>query len=97
MSYNPTPIDTSRVILSPQVRELIETLARNTHDVWARQRLSEGWRYGPERDDTQLTHPGLVPYEDLSEPEKEYDRYTATETLKLILALGYSLHQTTTP
>jgi hypothetical protein len=96
MSYTPTPIDTSDVTLPREVHELIETMAKNTHDVWARQRLSEGWCYGPERDDTQMTHPGLVPYEDLPEPEKEYDRFTATETLKLIVALGYSLRPSST-
>ena len=75
------------------IYSLTELLAKNTHEVWARQRLSEGWRYGPKRDDILKEHPGLVPYEDLSDAEKEYDRNTALETLKLITALGYLLER----
>ncbi len=53
--------------------------------------MAEGWRYGPRRDDAKKCHPSLVPYKDLSESEKDYDRNTALETLKVILALGYKI------
>jgi len=66
-------------------------LARNAHDIWARQRLADGWRFGPRRDDAKKEHPCLVPYEDLPESEKVYDRSAAMETLKAILALGYRI------
>jgi RyR domain len=89
MEYEPDPLDTSQVRLTDDIRELTEMLAKNTHDVWARQRLSDGWRYGPQRDDQRKEHPGLVPYEQLSDAEQEYDRQTALETLKAIIALGY--------
>lgn len=89
--YVPAPIDTSRVALTADVAELTELLSKNAHEVWARQRMSDGWRYGPERNDTLKQHPSLVPYEELSEAEKEYDRLTAMETLKVILALGYRI------
>ncbi|HZO24877.1 MAG TPA: RyR domain-containing protein [Chloroflexota bacterium] len=89
MSYTPNPIDTSHVELSEEILELTELLARNTHDVYVQQRLSEGWTYGPRRDDETKRNPTLVPYEDLPEEEKEYDRRTALETLKALLALGY--------
>lgn len=89
MSYTPNPIDTSHVELSEEILELTELLARNTHDVYVQQRLSEGWTYGPRRDDETKQNPTLVPYEDLPEEEKEYDRRTALETLKALLALGY--------
>jgi hypothetical protein len=82
-------LDTSQVRLTEDIRELTELLAKNTHDVWARQRLSDGWRYGPQRDDKRKEHPGLVPYEELTDAEQEYDRQTALETLKAIIALGY--------
>lgn len=91
MKYAPEPVDTSRITLSPELEELTEVLAENTHDVWARQRMAEGWRYGPQRDDAKKWHPSLVPYKDLSESEKDYDRNTALETLKVILALGYKI------
>ncbi|HEV2915678.1 MAG TPA: TRAFs-binding domain-containing protein [Pyrinomonadaceae bacterium] len=91
MNYKPEPSDTSSVTLTEDILSLTEKLARNTHEVWARQRLADGWRYGPVRDDARKEHPCLVPYEELSEDEKEYDRTTALETLKAILLLGYRL------
>ncbi|MEK6283709.1 MAG: RyR domain-containing protein [Acidobacteriota bacterium] len=94
MIYVPAPIDTSGVTLSGGILELTELLARNAHEVWARQRLAEGWRYGAERNDARKEHPCLVPYEQLPESEKEYDRQTAMETIKAILALGYRLENT---
>jgi hypothetical protein len=89
--YRPHPIDTDRVELPEDIRELMERLAENTHDVWARQRLQDGWTYGPQRDDAGKKHPCLVPYAELSETEKQYDRVTAMQTLKAILALGYRI------
>ena len=91
MDYTPKPIDTSGTQLSADVLELGELLARHAHDVWSRQRLKDGWRYGHERSDSRKEHPGLVPYEQLSEGEKQYDRNAASETLKAILALGYRI------
>jgi RyR domain/SMODS and SLOG-associating 2TM effector domain 1 len=91
MSYNPKPIDTAAVELPKGMETVIEDLARNTHDAWARQRLSEGWKYGPHRDDARKEHPCLVPYDTLPESEKQYDRLTAGQTLKSIVALGYRI------
>src|SRR5262245_54070492 len=89
--YEPRPIDTSEVQLSDRLLQLTEQLAENTHDNWAKRRLSEGWTWGPERDDATKKHPHLVPYGDLPESEKHYDRDTAMETLRAILALGYRI------
>ncbi len=91
MNYQPQPIDTSNVVLEREIAELTELLARNAHDNWAMQRMSEGWRYGPKRDDNKKEHPCLVPYEQLPESEKEYDRKAAMETIKTIQALGYRI------
>ena len=91
MSYTPKPIDTSNIKLTPDIAELTERLAENTHDVWARRRLADGWTFGPKREDTKKKHPCLVPYGQLPEGEKEYDRDTAMETIKAILALGYKI------
>jgi len=93
MSYIPKPVDTSGITLSQDIVALTELLARNAHDIWARQRLAEGWKYGPRRDDGKKEHPCLVPYEDLPKQEKEYDRNAAIETLKVIKALGFSLRK----
>jgi hypothetical protein len=91
LDYKPEPIDTSHVTLTDEICELTDLLAKNAHDVWARQRLRDGWRYGPERSDKRKEHPALVPYEQLSDEEKVYDRQAAMETLKAILALGYRI------
>lgn len=89
--YIPSPADTSDIKLPDDLMPLIEEMAKNVHEVWARNRISEGWTHGPERDDTARTHPCLIPYEDLPESEKEYDRATSQETLKLILKLGFEI------
>jgi hypothetical protein len=91
--YKPKPINTSQVQLDGGILELTEQLAENAHEVWARRRMAEGWRYGPRRDETKKEHPSLVAYEDLPETEKEYDRSTAIETLKVMLALGYRIEK----
>jgi hypothetical protein len=91
MSYEPKPIDNSGVELSREVLELTELLARNSHDIWAQQRLAQGWTYGPRRDDRAKKHPCLVPYDELPESEKEYDRRAAMDTLRAIIALGYQI------
>jgi hypothetical protein len=59
--------------------------------VWAAQRTADGWSYGPERDDVMRKHPCLVPYSDLPESERTYDRKMVTETIRALLALGYSI------
>jgi ryanodine receptor 2 len=91
MNYVPKPIDTSRVSLPPSIVELTERLAENTHEVWAQERLAQGWTYGPHRNDLLHQHPSLIPYHQLPESEKVYDRNTAMQTLKAIIALGYRI------
>ena len=93
--YNPQPVDTSDVSLPPQLEALIERVAMNVHEVWASSRKLQGWTYGPYRDDKLKTHPCLVPYEELPEQEKQYDRDTAVGTLKLIMKLGYEISKST--
>lgn len=91
--YNPNPIDTSSVALTDDLLNLTEIVAENVHDNWAAKRLSEGWVYGEVRDDRKKTTPCLVPYSQLPEEEREYDRKTALQTLKLIVKLGYTIEK----
>jgi class 3 adenylate cyclase len=91
VSYSPDPLHTAHIRLPRELMELREILAENVHDMWAGQRIVEGWVYGPERDDQSRTHPCLVRYDQLPESEKEYDRETAVETLRAVLALGYRI------
>jgi class 3 adenylate cyclase/tetratricopeptide (TPR) repeat protein len=91
VTYEPQPIDTSRVSLPAGLQELLEKLARHNHDIWAKRRIEEGWKLGPERDDKKKEHPGLVPYDELPDSEKEYDRQTSAEAIKAILAEKYRI------
>jgi ryanodine receptor 2 len=93
VSYEPDPIYTSKSVVTPDIVELTELLAKNSHDVWAQQRIKDGWKFGAKRDDAKKEHPCLVPYEDLPESEKQYDRNAAMETLKAIIALGYRVER----
>lgn len=89
--YIPKPIDTADVVLPEELQPLIEKMAKNVHEVWAETRIAQGWKYGERRDDVEKTHPCLIPYEDLPEEEKEYDRNTSIGTLKLIMKLGFTI------
>ena len=91
--YKPRPIETTQVNLPKDLMELTEKLAENAHDHWSKLRIEQGWTWGPQRNDVTKKHPDLVPYQDLGESEKEYDRRTAMETLKAIIALGYTIKQ----
>lgn len=91
--YIPQPIPTNDIELSPEIIALSEMIAKNVHEVWAASRISEGWIYGKERNDTLKQHPCLIPYEELPEIEKEYDRKTALQTLKLIQKLGFDIQK----
>ena len=89
--YRPHPIDTKEVVLPKELEDLAEDIAKNVHEVWSAGRMKDGWTYGEERNDAKRQHPCLVPYEELSEEEKEYDRNTSVETIKLILKLGFKI------
>jgi hypothetical protein len=89
--YVPQPKDTGKVELPADVKEIAELAAENIHDIWAKQRIADGWKYGVERNDELKEHPGLVPYGDLPDSEKKYDKNTALETVRFLLANGYEI------
>ena len=90
-TYVPMPVDTTDIQLPEELNELVEKMAENVHEVWAQGRISQGWTYGAERSDALKQHPCLVPYNELPEIEKAYDRDTALGTLKLIAKLGFKI------
>jgi hypothetical protein len=92
--YEPCPVDTAIIQLDAKILRLVEILAANAHDVWAAQRLSEGWEWGPRRCDATKKHPCLIPYASLPESEKEYDRSMVLETIKTLVVLGYQISET---
>lgn len=89
--YIPQPIDTSDIKLPEDLETLVEQMSKNVHDVWAETRIQQGWTYGEQRNDELKTHPCLVPYEELPESEKAYDRNSSIGTLKLIMKLGFTI------
>lgn len=91
INYTPNPIDTTDVVLSDDLMQLAERMAENVHEVWAKTRMDQGWTYGSERDDADKKHPCLVPYDQLPEEEKVYDRNTSIETLKFIIKVGFEI------
>ena len=92
-NYIPQPIDTTAIKLPKELMNLAEEMAKNVHEVWSAGRMADGWMYGEVRDDAHKTHPCLVPYEELPESEKEYDRNTSIETLKFIVNAGYQIEK----
>lgn len=90
-AYDPKPIDLSDVVLPDDLNELREAIAENAHDVWALERKEQGWTYGPSRDDTRKETPCMVPYSQLPDSEKKFDRDMAMNTLKLLRKLGYDI------
>ncbi len=90
-TYAPKPLDTASINLSARQQRLVRDLAENVHEVWAAKRIADGWSWGPRRDDHRKQHPCLVPYDDLPESEKSYDRTVVEETIKAAIALGFSI------
>ena len=91
MNYTPQPIDTTDVILPEELEQLVEEMSKNVHEIWAETRIKQGWKFGKERNDNLKMHPCLIPYEDLPDEEKVYDRNTSISTLKLIMKLGFKI------
>lgn len=91
LDYTPEPMDLSSVDLPESLIQLSERIAENVHEVWAKARMDEGWTYGEKRDDIHKKHPCLVPYDELPEEEKEYDRNTAMNTIKMVKKLGFRI------
>lgn len=90
-TYTPHPVDTEDIFIPRELNELVDAMAENVHEVWSQNRINQGWSYGQERNDSLKQHPCLVPYQELNNDEKLYDRNTVIETLKLILKLGFKI------
>ncbi len=68
--------------------EEIEMLARMEHKRWVNERLRHGWIFGAERDDERRTHPDLVPFDELTEASREYDRQAVAQIPRMLAAMG---------
>lgn len=91
--YEPYPIHLDDITLDEDLSELQEAIAENAHEIWAKARTDQGWTYGPERNDQKKETPDMVPYCNLLESEKLYDREMAMQTLKLVKKLGFEIRK----
>ncbi|CAL8106014.1 unnamed protein product [Calicophoron daubneyi] len=91
--YKPQPLDLSQIRLSPRLESLVDQLAENTHNLWARDRISQGWTYGFTEDHAQKRSPHLVSFREVDPIIRRSNRETAVETVKTLLAYGYSFEQ----
>uniref|UniRef100_A0A671YWR5 Ryanodine receptor 2 n=1 Tax=Sparus aurata TaxID=8175 RepID=A0A671YWR5_SPAAU len=90
VTFTPTPVDISKVVLPPQLEDIREKMAENIHEVWAMDRIDLGWTYGPVR--KRETHdPCLVEFSKLSEQERNQNLQMAQDTLRMLLALGFHI------
>lgn len=88
MDDQPKLLDAEMKALPAELEGLVELLARNVHDQWAQERQRQGWTWGERRDDSKNEHPGIVPYDMLSDDEKEVDRVTVRAVISSLLAHG---------
>ncbi|MBR1466729.1 MAG: Ryanodine receptor Ryr [Bacteroidaceae bacterium] len=91
IEYVPQCTSTDDFTLPDELTELVEKMAENVHEEWAQERIRQGWTYGKERNDTLKQHPCLVPYEELPEEEKQFDRITSIKTLQFIISQGFKI------
>ena len=93
MEYHPQPMDLSGIKLDQELEASIGLIARSVHEVWAQERLDQGWRYGERMSREDKTHPSLVPYEELPEEEKIFDIRTAQQVIKMLVYMGYCVEK----
>lgn len=67
-----------------QIVNDIELLAKIEHKRWIAEKVIAGWSYGKVRDNIQLFHPDLIPYEQLAEEKKNFDRLPSVNMFKII-------------
>nr|CAD7437731.1 unnamed protein product [Timema bartmani] len=89
--YKPAPLDLSAITLAPKMEELVDQLAENTHNLWAKERIQQAWTYGLNEDPDMRRSPHLVPYSKVDEAIKKANRDTASETVRTLLVYGYNL------
>jgi class 3 adenylate cyclase len=85
------PTGTPPVKLTADIVSLVEQLAEFNHECWLKERTGQGWKFGPKRDEDRKENPCMVPYAELSEDDKKFNRATALETIRTILDLGYNM------
>ncbi|XP_028834345.1 ryanodine receptor 3 isoform X8 [Denticeps clupeoides] len=89
--YKPTPLELSDVKLTPSQELLVDKLAENAHNVWAKDRIKQGWTYGIQQDLKNKRNPRLVPYALLDERTKKSNRDSLREAIRTLIGYGYNI------
>ncbi|XDC62019.1 hypothetical protein R6Z07M_013201 [Ovis aries] len=89
--YKPAPLDLSHVRLTPAQTTLVDRLAENGHNVWARDRVAQGWSYSAVQDIPARRNPRLVPYRLLDEATKRSNRDSLCQAVRTLLGYGYNI------
>ncbi|KPP74149.1 hypothetical protein Z043_106725, partial [Scleropages formosus] len=89
--YKPAPLDLNHVKLTPNQNTLVERLAENGHNVWARDRVRQGWTYSIVQDIANKRNPRLVPYNLLDEKTKKTNRDTVCAAVRTLIGYGYNI------
>uniref|UniRef100_A0A670JW45 Ryanodine receptor 3 n=1 Tax=Podarcis muralis TaxID=64176 RepID=A0A670JW45_PODMU len=93
-NFDPKPINTVNFTLPEKLEYIVNKYAEHTHDKWACDKNNSGWKYASSLDENVKTHPLMRPFKTLTEKEKEIYRWPARESLKTMLAMGWSLERT---
>lgn len=90
-NYRPVPIDTSGIVMNEELLELIERLALNQHELFAKEFLDAGWQFGDTCSVQNRTHPMLMPYQELTDEQRARYHKTVSAVVSALLALGYNI------
>lgn len=93
MKYAPKPINLDNIHLDKISQKDIEEIAKNIHETWGKQRKMQGWEYGDYYDEILKKHPCMVAYEELPESERDVDRATVVQTIKMLKFMGYKIEK----
>ncbi|XP_061097426.1 ryanodine receptor 3-like isoform X2 [Conger conger] len=89
--YKPAPLELCDVKLTPGQEVLVDKLAENAHNVWAKDRIKQGWTYGILQDLKSKRNPRLVPYALLDERTKKSNRDSLREAIRTLVGYGYNI------
>uniref|UniRef100_A0A3Q2ZUA4 Ryanodine receptor 2b (cardiac) n=1 Tax=Kryptolebias marmoratus TaxID=37003 RepID=A0A3Q2ZUA4_KRYMA len=89
--FTPSPVDTNKIVLPPQLEDIKEKMAENLHELWLKDKIEAGWTNGPVKDESKLHDPCVVEFSKLPEQERNQNLQMAQDTLKTLLAFGFHI------
>jgi len=72
-------------------KDEIEKLAKMEHERWMHEKLDNGWQFAKKTDRATKLHKSLIPWDKLSEDEKEKDRVLVKGIPKILAKAGYTM------